>query len=141
MHRAIAALCFAALPALAAAGETKFSLKLDGIPLGPRPDPATEARLAEWNDPMGRLLYHFNQQQSWIVRGTMPGGDRAAGAAVRLKAQRGLPLRLVTTIVDGGLDRAAGRELVVRWPWSDEPAPPPLDEQLAQLLGERLSPR
>jgi len=141
MRRALAALCFVALPALAAAGEAKFSLKLDGIPLGPRPDARTEARLAEWNDPMGRLLYHFNQQQSWIVRGTMPGSDRAAGAAVRLKAQQGLPLRLVTTIVDGGLDSAAGRELVVRWPWSDEPTPPPLDEQLAQLLGERLSPR
>jgi hypothetical protein len=75
------------------------------------------------------------------MRGTMPGGDRATGVAVRVKAQQGLPLGLVTTAVQAGLDLAGRSEIRIRWPWSDEPEPPPLEEQLALLLGERLTPR
>lgn len=139
--RTLVMLVLAAAPILAGAADVTFSLKLDEIPLSPRPDPQTEARLAQWNDPMGRLLYQFNQQQSWIMRGTMPGADRATGAAVRVKAQQGLPLGLVTTAVQAGLDLAGRREIRIRWPWSDEPEPPPIEEQLALLLGERLTPR
>lgn len=141
MSRTLAILVLVAAPALAGAADVTFSLKLDEIPLSPRPDPRTEARLALWNDPMGRLLHQFNQQQSWIMRGTMPGGDRATGAAVRVKAQQGLPLGLVTTSVQAGLDLAGRSEIRIRWPWSDDPEPPPLEEQLALLLGERLTPR
>ena len=139
--RTLAMLVLAAAPALAGAADATFSLKLDEIPLSPRPDPQTEARLALWNDPMGRLLYQFNQQQSWMMRGNMPGSDRATGAAIRVKAQPGLPLGLVTTAVQAGLDLAGRSEIRIRWPWSDEPEPPPLEEQLALLLGERLTPR
>jgi hypothetical protein len=141
VRRTLAILVLVAAPALAGAADVTFSLKLDEIPLSPRPDPRTEARLALWNDPMGRLLHQFNQQQSWIMRGTMPGGDRATGAAVRVKAQQGLPLGLVTTSVQAGLDLAGRSEIRIRWPWSDDPEPPPLEEQLALLLGERLTPR
>jgi hypothetical protein len=139
--RVLAILVLAAAPALAGAADATFSLKLDEIPLSPRPDPQTEARLALWNDPMGRLLYQFNQQQSWIMRGTMPGSDRATGAAVRIKAQPGLPLNLVATSVQAGFDMVGRQEISIPWPWRDEPAPPPLEEQLAVLLGERLTPR
>jgi hypothetical protein len=55
------------------AGEVEFSLDLDGFKWTPNQDVRTRARLAQWNDPMGRMMYHFNQQQAWIMRGTMPG--------------------------------------------------------------------
>lgn len=141
MRQTLVTLCLTAVPLLAGAGDAKFSLNINNIPLTSRPDPRTEARLAQWNDPMGRLMYQFNQQQSWIMRGTMPGSDRATGAVVRLKAQNGLPLGLVSTSVQSGLDVAGRKEIAVRWPWSDDPEPPPLEEQLAILLGNRLTPR
>jgi len=55
------------------AGEVEFSLDLDAFKWTPNQDARTKARLAQWNDPMGRMMYHFNQQQAWIMRGTMPG--------------------------------------------------------------------
>ena len=57
----------------AGASEIEFSLNLDDFSWNPDHDARTRARLAEWNDPMGRMMYHFHQQQSWIMRGTMPG--------------------------------------------------------------------
>lgn len=127
----------------AAAGEVSFSLALDNIPMTPRPDPDTEARLALWNDPMGRLLYHFNQQQSWLMRGTMPGGDRASGIAVRVRAQGGLPLQVLTSVVLPGSDLATHNLEATRWPWidDDDVSSMPLVEQISIELGRRLVPR
>ncbi|MDX2437779.1 MAG: hypothetical protein QNL88_12095 [Acidobacteriota bacterium] len=125
------------------AGDVSFSLDINNIPTTIRGDPATEARLAQWNDPMGRLLYHFNQQQAWIMRGTMPGGERASGAAIMVKAQHGLPLRLLATTMQSGLIAAQQDLAQVRWPWIDDEALAaiPLDEQLAIELGRRLVPQ
>ena len=130
-------------PGGAGAGDVSFSLSIDDIPMSPRPDPQTEARLAQWNDPMGRLMYHFNQQQSWVMRGTMPGGDRATGAAVMVKAQHGLPLKLLATTVQTGLISGQQDLARVRWPWIDDAtlAALPLDQQLSIELGRRLAPR
>jgi hypothetical protein len=134
--------------AVCSAGETGFSLKIDEISLtprledpGPRPDPRTEARLAQWNSPMGRLMHNFNQQQAWIMRGTMPGGERVTGAAVSVKAQNGLPLRLIATTSRAAIEISERQVAVVRWPWDDDAAPPvmALDEQLSVLLGRRLT--
>jgi hypothetical protein len=87
---------FALLQVVAAgAGEIEFSLDLDAFRWTPNQDARAKARLAEWNDPMGRMMYHFNQQQAWIMRGNMPGGERDSGVAVRVKAQNGLPLHLI----------------------------------------------
>lgn len=129
--------------AAAGAGEVSFSLNINNIPTTSRPDPQTEARLAQWNDPMGRLLYHFNQQQAWIMRGTMPGGERAGGVAVRVKAQGGLPLQLLATTMQAGLDTAQQNLAQIRWPWIDDDAlaAMPLDKQLSIELGRRLIPR
>ena len=129
--------------AAAAAGDVSFSLNINNIPTTGRLDPQTEARLAQWNDPMGRLLYHFNQQQAWVMRGTMPGGERAGGLAVMVKAQGGLPLQLLATNMQSGLI-AAQRDLAqVRWPWIDDDALAalPLDERLSIELGRRLVPQ
>jgi hypothetical protein len=132
-----------AAAAAAGAGEVSFSLNLDNIPMTLPRDPQTEARLALWNDPMNRLLYHFNQQQAWVMRGTMPGGERVSGVAVMAKAQNGLPLELLATTMKAGLTTAQQNLAQVRWPWIDEEtlAAMPLDQQLSIELGRRLAPR
>jgi len=124
------------------AGDVSFSLNINNIPTTAGLDPATEARLAMWNDPMNRLLYHFNQQQAWLMRGTMPGGERAGGVAVSVKAQAGLPLQLLATNMQAGLVAAQQDLAHVRWPWIDDEALAelPLDEQLSIELGRRLVP-
>ena len=125
------------------AGEVEFSLDLDGFRWTPNQDVRTKARLAEWNDPMGRMMYHFNQQQAWIMRGTMPGAERNTGVAVRMKAQNGLPLNLIASTIQGTLD-VAQQDLVRFGPRevSDEEfAAMSLEEQLTELLSRRLVPQ
>jgi hypothetical protein len=128
-------------PNLAGAADVGFSLNIDQISLTPRPSPREEARLAEWNSPMGRLMHNFNQQQAWVMRGTMPGGERVNGLAVRVKVQNGLPLHMVAATTQASIDASESRIAVVRWPWSTDEEEPvmSLDEQLAVLLGRRLS--
>jgi hypothetical protein len=132
------------LPALAAgAGEIEFSLNLDDFSWNPNQDARTRARLAEWNDPMGRMMYHFYQQQSWIMRGTMPGSERDSGLALRVKAQGGLPLQLVAASVQSGLDLA--QQSLVRFgprKLSQEALEAmDLEERLTELLSRRLVPQ
>jgi hypothetical protein len=132
------------LPALAAgAGGVEFSLDLDDFSWNPNHDARTKARLAEWNDPMGRMIYHFHQQQSWIMRGTMPGSERDSGLAFRVKAQSGLPLQLVAASVQSGLDLA--QQDLVRFgprPLSEEELEAMnLEERLTELLSRRLVPQ
>ena len=125
------------------AGEVKFSLDLDGYKWTPKQDVRTRARLAEWNDPMGRMMYHFNQQQAWIMRGGMPGAERNTGVAVRMKAQNGIPLQLVASTIQGGLDLA--QEGLVRFGprrvSDEELAAMSLEEQMTELLSRRLVPQ
>jgi hypothetical protein len=134
----------AVLPAVVAgAGEIEFSLDLDSFRWTPSQDARTKARLAEWNDPMGRMMYHFNQQQAWIMRGTMPGGERDSGLAVRVKAQNGLPLHLIASTIQSGLD-IAQQDLVrfgPRQASDEELEAMSLEEQLTELLGRRLVPQ
>ena len=108
------------VPTLVGAGDVDFSLNIVEIPLETRPDPRTEARLAEWNSPMGRLMAAFQQQQAWVMRGTQPGLERVNGLAVRVKAQQGLPLELVAATVDAGIDLSQQRVEASGWPWDDE---------------------
>lgn len=128
------------MPLLAGAGEVDFSLDIVDIPLDPPPDPNTEARLAEWNSPMGRLMAVFNQQQAWVMRGTQPGLERVNGLAVRVKMQKGLPLQLIAANVDAGIDLSAHRVEATDWPWNEEGTPTmSLEQQLSVLLGRRLT--
>ena len=128
---------------VADAGDVEFSLDLDGFKWTPNQDARTKARLAQWNDPMGRMMYHFNQQQAWIMRGTMPGAERNTGVAVRMKAQNGLPLQLVASTIQGSLDLAQ-QDLVRFGPREisdEELAAMSLEEQLTELLSRRLVPQ
>jgi len=128
-------------PNIAGAADVDFSLNIDQISLTPIPTPQKEAQLAGWNSPMGRLMHNFNQQQAWIMRGTMPGGERVNGLAVKVKAQNGLPIHLLATTMQASIDVSESRIAVVRWPWSAEAEDPvmALDEQLSVLLGNRLA--
>ena len=141
MRRILMVIALLIAPNVAGAADVKFSLNIDQIPLTPRPTPQKEAQLAGWNSPMGRLMHNFNQQQAWIMRGTMPGGERVNGLAVRVKVQNGLPIHLLATTMQASIDVSESRIAVVRWPWSADEEDPvmSLDEQLSLLLGNRLS--
>jgi hypothetical protein len=92
---------------------------------------------------MGRMMYHFNQQQAWIMRGTMPGSERDNGVAVRVKAQNGLPLHLIASTMQSGLD-VAQQNLIRFGPRrvsDEELAAMSLEEQLTELLSRRLVPQ
>ncbi len=141
MRRILTAIALMITASVAAASDVKFSLNIDKIPLTTRPDPRKEARLAEWNSPMGRLIHNFNQQQAWMMRGTMPGGERVQGLAVKVKIQNGLPIHLLAATMQASTAISEARIAVVQWPWSTDVEEPvmSLDEQLSLLLGRRLS--
>ena len=131
------------IAAVGGAGDVEFSLDLDNFKWTPNQDAHTRARLANWNDPMGRMMYHFNQQQAWIMRGTMPGSERDNGVAVRVKAQNGLPLQLLAATMQSSVD-VAQQGLVRFGPRKvsdEELAAMPLEEQLTELLSRRLVPQ
>ena len=143
MRRALLILIVMLAAIAADASEVKFSLNLDAFKWTPHQDARTKARLAEWNDPMGRMMYHFNQQQAWIMGGTMPGSERDSGVAVRVKAQNGLPLNLIAATIQGNLD-VVQQNLVWFGPRKvsdEELAAMSLEEQLTELLSRRLVPQ
>jgi hypothetical protein len=96
--------------------------------------------MEQWNDPMTRWMYQFNQLQAWTMRGATPGADRIPGAVVSVSARSGLPLRLVAQSQIATIDLSENEIDMVRWPWEDDEGPPvmDLDEQLSLLLGKRL---
>ena len=55
------------IAAVGGAADIEFRIGIEELSLAPRPDARTEARLAHWDDPMGRLMHQFNQQQSWLI--------------------------------------------------------------------------
>lgn len=128
---------------VAAAGDTGFSLGLDTFDWSPNQDGRTKARLAQWNDPMGRMIYHFNQQQGWIMRGTMPGGERMSSVAVRIKAQNGLPLELIAATIQAGMDvdRQDLARLGKRRKKDHDLDLMSLEEILTEELGRELAPK
>jgi len=125
----------AALPAVA--DDSEFKLGLERLDLKSL-DPKTEARLAQWNSPMGRTAYYAQQQQAEILGGGMPGGPPAA-IAVRVKVQRGFDPRFVAGISAAGVDFYERTLEVIRWPWKDYDTPAvSQEEQLSLMLGDRL---
>ena len=143
MRQTFMILMVLAAPVYTGAGDLGFSLNINNIAVGPKHDLRTEARLANWNSPMGRLMAAFQQQQAWIIRGTQPGLERVSGAAIGVRLQSGLPLEVLASSMEGALRVSEERLAVVRWPWDDSRGEPalPLDEQLSLLLGQRLEAR
>ena len=117
--------------------EMRFSLQLAEELARSPVDPRTEARLAQWDSPMGRLAYEMQQQQALIMRGGQPGG--AAGLGFRLKLQSGLGLKLTVAPVDTGVDLYERSIAPIRWPWLEDDRPAlSIEEQLSLMLGRRL---
>ncbi len=132
----------AVLAGPAAAQHAHFSLHLDTMSLTPR-DARTQARLAQWNTPMGRLQYQVSQLQANAGRTGLVGGGSPA-LAFRFKVQGGLPLHLVTGVSLNGIQLHEEDVAVIRWPWEKEQHPRhkvlSVDEQISTLLGNRLHP-
>jgi hypothetical protein len=128
---------------VASAGDTGFSLRLENFDWSSDQDARTKARLAQWNDPMGRMIYHFNQQQAWIMRGTMPGGERMSSVAVRVKVQQGLPLELIAATIQAGtdVDRQSLARLGKRRKNHYDLDLMTLEEILTEELGRKLAPQ
>jgi len=139
----IALLIFAAAAVPAAAQQARFSLHLDALPLTSK-DPRTQARLAQWNSPIGRLQYQMAEMRANAGRTGLVGGAPAA-LVFRLKAQGALPLHLVTAITAGGVQLHEQTLAVIHWPWEKEKGPKhkvlSVDEQISTLLGSRLHPK
>ena len=73
----------------------------------------------------------------------MPGGERMSSVAVRVKMQNGLPLHLLASTMQGGID-IAQQNLVRVGPRSGidgELDLMSLEEQLTEELGRRLVPK
>ena len=143
MLRIVAILIALSVATAAGAGDLDFSLNLDTFDWSAGQDIQTTARRAHWNDPMWRMGYHLNQQNAWIMRGTVPGGERMNSIAVRVKAQNGLPLNLLASTMQGGLD-VDQRDLVRlgrRRGNDDELDMMTLEELLSEELGKKLTPK
>lgn len=131
--------CRIAVATIAATGAAnEFSLRIEDELRRPAADPRTEARLASWSSPMGRLAYELQQQRSSVMRGGQPGGGNGLG--LRLKIQSGLGLELVVSPVDTGVDLYQRTLESVHWPWN--PAEEPdmsIEQRISILLGQRLA--
>ncbi len=122
------------------AGEASFSLNISA---GSRRSlsPAQEARLALWNDPMIRLMRAMDAEVGHLLIG-QPGGGRTP-PLISVGVGGGLPPRILSASIEHNLARSIEPPTAIAWPWlkENEPTPPPMEEQLALLLGERLEQR
>jgi len=137
MLRIATAVCAAVLVCAATcAAEEGFSLDLYSLRWPP--NPRTEARLAEWNSPIGRVAYEVATMQGSLGRTGLPGGN--TGLAIRFKLQGGLSPELITAVVADGVALDERSLSVIHWPWDEQRANPPLpiDQQISLLLGRRL---
>jgi len=138
----ILAVIFGLVASPLGAQEARFSLHLDAIPLTPR-DARTQARLARWNTPMGRLQHQVSELQAnagWS--GLVGGAPRAL--VFRVKAQGGLPLHLVSSVTMAGVELHEEDIIPIHWPWEKKKHPKhkvlSMDQQISKLLGSRLHP-
>lgn len=139
MRYLISSLIVILAASIGGATDAGFSLDLADLPLRP-PDPRTEARLAQWNSPMGRLTYHMQQEQAMLGRAGLVGGGVPA-MAVRVAFIDGLPPRVLAAVLAGGVEEYQQPIAAIRWPWhegEEKQETLPLDSQLAILLGRRL---
>jgi hypothetical protein len=128
----------AAVVGSAAAG-SGYSLKLEEELDRPRMDPRTDARLAQWNSPIGRLAHHMQQERASMMGSGQPGGG-AIGLGFRVKFQAGVRPEVIVASAEWGVEYYERAMAVIRWPWAKDDDRPvlPTEEQLTLLLGRRL---
>jgi len=136
----IAVLSLLALPV--SAQQARFTLRLSDFSFVHH-DPRTEARLAEWNSPLGRVRYAMADIQGSVGRAGEPHTPMAL--ALRVKVKKGQSPSLVTAAINRGLQLSESSVAVIHWPWAGQPPNLtknlPLDEQLSILLGKRIESR
>lgn len=137
--RILLAITFVAIAQSGGAGEPKLSLK---ITAGSNQSlsPVQEAQRALWNDPMLRLMRAMDAELGHLLVG-QPGGRTPPVISVGLGG--GLPPRILSAAIETSLTPISEPPTAVVWPWlkEKEPAAPPMEAQLAQLLGDRLERR
>lgn len=137
--RIFIAITLVAVTQTAWAGEPKFSLS---IAAGSHQSlsPVQEAQRALWNDPMLRLMRAMDAEFGHLLVG-QPGGRTPPVIAVGIGG--GLPPRILSAAIENSLTPISEPPTAITWPWlkEKEPAAPPMEAQLAQLLGERLERR
>ncbi len=125
------------LIAATAGAQEAFSLHL-GATAWPR-DPRTQARLVQWESPMGRLMYEASVQQAGLGREGL-AGRAPMGLAMRLKSQSGVPPQVISAALENGVQLSETGILRIRWPWEEDLQRPdlPLEQQISLQLGRRL---
>lgn len=119
------------------AGDASFSLSLSAGSHRSM-SPTQEAQMALWNDPMLRLMRAMNAEVGQLMIG-QPGGGMTP-PLISVGVGGGLPPRILSASIEHNLARSTEPPTAIAWPWlkENEPTPPPMEEQLALLLGERL---
>ncbi len=122
------------------AGDASFSLRISAGS-GESLSPAQEAQMALWNDPMIRLMRAMDADLGHLLIG-QPGGGRTP-PLISVGVGGGLPPRVLTASIERNLAKSTEPPTAIAWPWhkENEPTPPPMEEQLALLLGKRLERR
>lgn len=134
--RTIISLLLALIAGTAGAQEA-FSLHLGAATS--RRDPRTQARLALWNSPMGRLQQQTSMLQAGLGREGLAGGAPTA-LAVRAKGQAGVPPQVIAAALASGIQLSQTEVVRIHWPWEQGLEQPelPLEQQISLLLGRRL---
>lgn len=129
------------LSLLAAEAAAEEGFTLDLYALRWPPNPRTEARLADWNSPIGRVAYEVAMLQGSLGRTGLPGAN--TGVALRFRLQGGLAPDLVAAVISDGVALDERSLTVIRWPWTEPTHAQPLeiDQQISLLLGRRLEVR
>lgn len=136
MRRLLFAALVLGVASVSAAGEPHFKLSLSAG--GQRAaSPTQEAQAALWSDPMVRLMLAMDSEVGHVLIG-QPGGRTPP--LIRAGLRSGVSPRILSAAIDHSLSGSAEPPTAVAWPWSknNEPAAPPMEEQLAQLLARRL---
>lgn len=138
IRTALVAVAAAACVTPTALAQQRFSLGLD-LFSSSAVDPRTEARLAEWSSPMGRLQNQLAQARAGAGVSGLVGASHSMGVAFQLSARQGERPEVISAAVEHGIDVDERSLTVIRWPWQDEGPPAmPIEEQLPLLLGQQI---
>jgi len=122
--------CVPAWTGNARAGDLKFSLRIDNFSTSR--DPAHEAAMALWNDPMNRLIRDANAELGRILVG-QPGG--MAAPVISIGFQAGVQPAVIAGIIDNSIFFSRQRIAEINWKH------PPSDEEFQREFIEEFSRR
>ena len=119
------------LPCPALAGDLQFSLRIDGFVSGG--NPAHEAAMALWNDPMNRLMRDTNAELGRILVG-QPGG--MAAPLIGISFRGGVEPEIIAGIIDNSL--LFSRQEIAKLNWDTPPSDEEFQRQFIEDFAHRL---